>query len=170
MSSELLGRAQTGFFGKLPCLGDFVVRGLPPRFRMVLDQWTTRNFEPFRDQNGSWPEAGFRGVIDWQDNAVALLIHPSRDRVGRVFPIVICHLTGTDEISQSDVDGWADIACPDVTAATKGDLNADELLAKLADISFEKSGGENIERPALWSKDEPPAKPHDALRQHFSSD
>lgn len=90
--------AAAGFFGKLPCAGDFVQRRLPASF---VDAWD-RHFETAvahsRDALGdAWHEA-FHASPAWRfvlapgvcgEAAWAGVMGPGADRVGRCFPMVI---------------------------------------------------------------------------------
>jgi type VI secretion system protein ImpM len=86
----------TGLYGKLPCLGDFVRRGLPDDFVAPWDDWLQEGLLESRRRLGeSWQEiylssplwrfvlpAGFYGSTAW-----AGVLMPSVDRVGRCFPL-----------------------------------------------------------------------------------
>ncbi len=90
--------AAAGFFGKLPCAGDFVQRRLPAGF---VDAWD-RHFETAvahsRDALGeAWHDA-FHASPVWRfalapgvcgEAAWAGVMGPGADRVGRCFPMVI---------------------------------------------------------------------------------
>lgn len=86
-----------GWWGKLPARGDFVGRGLPPRWRAEWDDWLQRGLglaassldgDALRERLGSF--APWRYVVlpaageCWCGIVVA-----SRDRVGRVFPLTL---------------------------------------------------------------------------------
>lgn len=91
-------RADSGFFGKLPALGDFVQRRLPAAFVDPWDQWVRDGLVASRAQLGeSWLELyltspvwrfalapGVAGQGSW-----AGLLMPSVDRVGRYFPLTL---------------------------------------------------------------------------------
>lgn len=86
-----------GWFGKLPCAGDFIYRRLPRNLLAGLDNWLQQGLSQLR---GTYP-ADWRGIYDtaptWNcaiPSAVTQvgqtligLITPSRDRVGREFPL-----------------------------------------------------------------------------------
>ena len=87
-----------GFYGKLPCQGDFVTRRLPWEFTEIWDAWMQRSLLAAREQLGErWLEhylstpvwrfrlaAGLAGPQGWVG-----LWFPSVDRVGRHFPLTI---------------------------------------------------------------------------------
>ncbi|HYE34290.1 type VI secretion system-associated protein TagF [Methylocaldum sp.] len=89
---------KTGFYGKLPALGDFVSRRLPRHFIDNWDQWLQSAIAASREQLGaSWLEvyltspiwrfglgAGVCGVDAW-----AGILMPSVDKVGRYYPLTL---------------------------------------------------------------------------------
>jgi type VI secretion system protein ImpM len=107
--------ATVGFFGKLPCRGDFLRRRVPDEFVAVWDEWLQRCLAQSREQLGgssgnarsdAWLDAYLAGPI-WRfvlaegvcgTGAYAGVLAPSVDRVGRCFPLTI-------------VTQWADSAC-----------------------------------------------------------
>lgn len=86
-----------GWFGKLPCVGDFAHRRLPYPLIERLDAWLQQGMSQLR---GSYP-ADWRAIYDaaptWNcaipaavtqgGQTLVGLIAPSRDRVGREFPL-----------------------------------------------------------------------------------
>lgn len=98
MPAPAVNAGAPGWFGKLPALGDFAGRRLPPQFLAPWDAWLQRALHASRGALGArweaaWLEApvwrfalapGVCGGAGW---AGALL--PSADRVGRRFPLTI---------------------------------------------------------------------------------
>jgi len=87
-----------GWYGKIPALGDFASRRLPPAFITVWDAWLQRGMAASRSSlqehwletylNGPlWSFALFPGVCG--DCAWAGILMPSVDKVGRHFPLTI---------------------------------------------------------------------------------
>lgn len=90
--------AGTGFYGKLPSLGDFVGRRLPPSLLQPWDQWLRECLAASRVQLGdAWLDTyltsplwrfaltpGIAGQGGW-----AGVLMPSVDRVGRYFPLTL---------------------------------------------------------------------------------
>ena len=86
-----------GWFGKLPCAGDFIYRRLPRTLLSGLDNWLQQGLSQLR---ATYP-AEWRGIYDtaptWNcaipppvtqvGQTLIGLITPSRDRVGREFPL-----------------------------------------------------------------------------------
>lgn len=95
--AEGRGRLGTaGWFGKIPALGDFVSRRLPPQFVEAWDDWLSNGLVTARQAWGpNWPSVYLKsptwrfalmpGVLDathWYG-----ILMPSVDRVGREFPL-----------------------------------------------------------------------------------
>jgi type VI secretion system protein ImpM len=111
MDTSATASATVGFFGKLPCRGDFLRRRVPDEFVAPWDEWLQRCLTESREQfvqawGDAWLEAYLAGPI-WRfvlaegvcgTGAYAGVLMPSVDRVGRFFPLTI-------------VTQWADSAC-----------------------------------------------------------
>jgi type VI secretion system protein ImpM len=92
-----------GWYGKLPALGDFASRRLPPAFIQAWDDWLQQGLATARDEWGSrwlerylvapivrfWLREGVLGHMAW-----AGLVMPSVDRVGRHFPLTLAAPAG----------------------------------------------------------------------------
>lgn len=103
--------ARLGWFGKIPALGDFVGRGLPASLVRPWDSWLSAELsescqllaERWADAYTHAPVLGFvldATVIDghgWQG-----ILLPSRDRVGREFPLTIAQCRPTSERMSPD--------------------------------------------------------------------
>lgn len=88
----------TGFFGKVPTLGDFVDRRLPNNVRETLDTWLQGSIAHSQEILGEtwlntyltspvWHFALGPGICD--QNSWTGILMPSCDKVGRYFPLVI---------------------------------------------------------------------------------
>lgn len=113
----------TGFFGKLPCAGDFVQRRLPSSF---VDAWD-RHFENAvaesrSELGGGWHEAYHASPV-WRflltpgvcgESAWLGIMGPGVDRVGRCFPMVIATPLMAEPASATklftDTVAWFDAA------------------------------------------------------------
>jgi type VI secretion system protein ImpM len=87
-----------GFYGKLPCLGDFVSRGLAKDFVQPWDKWLQDSLANSREQLAeTWVDsylvspiwhfmlsANLCGTSSWMG-----LMMPSVDKVGRYFPLTL---------------------------------------------------------------------------------
>ena len=91
-------RGASGFYGKLPALGDFVERALPRAFTAPWDAWLSRALAESRAQLGdAWLDVYltsplWRFVLSDQAcgaGAWAGVLMPSVDRVGRYFPLTV---------------------------------------------------------------------------------
>lgn len=87
-----------GVYGKLASRGDFVSRGLPPSFIQPWDAWLAAGLLASQEQLGAqWLDAYLVSPL-WRfalapdvcgPAAVAGVLMPSIDRVGRYFPLTI---------------------------------------------------------------------------------
>jgi type VI secretion system protein ImpM len=94
-----------GFFGKLPCKGDFLQRRITADFLDVWDPWLQRCVHASREAlQESWLSAYLTSPV-WRfvlssavcgSGAYAGVLAPSVDRVGRYFPLTL--------VSQIDID------------------------------------------------------------------
>lgn len=106
MSDQAVNRAKAaadaaGWYGKLPGLGDFAMRRLPPAFVSRWDDWlqcglhTMRDL-PSGDHDTLAPVCRFwlaDNVVD--GSAWGGLLMPSADRSGRRFPLTVAQPMGT---------------------------------------------------------------------------
>jgi type VI secretion system protein ImpM len=96
-----------GFYGKLPLLGDFVGRRVPVTIIEVWDAWMQSALSASREAGGEgwldmyltapmWRFFAQAGTL--HEQAIAGVVFPSVDRVGRCFPLtVFARLPGTAE-------------------------------------------------------------------------
>ena len=90
-----------GFYGKLPARGDFVLRNLPRSFIDPWDDWLQEAMTTSRSQLGEhWLRSYLTSPV-WRfalsaglcgEQALAGMMIPSVDRVGRYFPLSIVAL------------------------------------------------------------------------------
>lgn len=93
--------AAAGWYGKLPGLGDFAMRRLPPEFVSHWDAWLqsglhTMNDSPAHGSSALAPVCRFwlaPGVVDTL--AWGGLLMPSSDRTGRRFPLTVAQPMAT---------------------------------------------------------------------------
>lgn len=86
----------TGYFGKVPSHGDFVTSGLSRPFQLALDRWIDKGMQMLRNSE-DWEQRfhamrTWRFVVKapiWGDAIVVGILTPSRDRVGRSFPLIV---------------------------------------------------------------------------------
>jgi type VI secretion system protein ImpM len=102
-----------GFYGKLPCNGDFLQRRVPQEFIDVWDPWLQECIHASREAlREDWLNAYLTSPV-WRfvlaegvcgSGAYAGVMLPSVDRVGRYFPLTI--------VAQLNVDDCVlEIAC-----------------------------------------------------------
>lgn len=96
---------QAGFWGKLPGCGDFVARGLPDAFRGCWDHWASRHLAG----REGWPDGGLRLRIAVPGRVAAGLVLPSRDRIGRRFPLALFLLADALP-APAALEPWCDAA------------------------------------------------------------
>lgn len=92
-----MDHAVIGIMGKHPDYGDFLQAGIPEPLVDVMNGWLDACLPVLRDQMGEgWPPFwdGAQDVRFWIGRAVfgqtvVGILHPSRDRVGRRFPLII---------------------------------------------------------------------------------
>lgn len=142
-----------GFFGKLPASGDFVSRGLGPGLRSVLDRWVTQNLATPSQQPENWPKNGVRAVINGPNAPLLLVILPSRDKIGRPFPLAVC--CAVDQLDRNSADQWADLAASIARDAISHGSLPDTLLSKLASLPHPaQATASDIAPPFEWTKNE----------------
>ena len=90
-----------GFYGKLPIVGDFISRRLPDEFLNSWDPWLQRSIACSQEELGEgWLNSYLTSPI-WRfllspgvcgHHAVAGILMPSVDKVGRYFPLTVAVL------------------------------------------------------------------------------
>ena len=149
-------RPLTGLYGKVPAHGDFVRRGLPTSFVGPWDDWLQRGMAAARDRFGDhWPQA-WDAAPCWRfalpagacgPDAVAGVMLPSEDMVGRRFPITLAAIlpagAGVPE------PAWFAALEHAARAGRAGLVDADALAAAIP------APGEAIPAaPVTWSQEE----------------
>lgn len=134
-----------GLFGKLASHGDFVQRRLPPDFVAAWDTWLQQGIHAGRLRHGAhWPERYLQAPL-WRfvlapgvcgQAAMAGVLLPSQDRVGRHFPLTLAaphdHAASSLlDLATSGMD-WFDRLADLAVCAMWGDLALEELELALA--------------------------------------
>jgi len=108
-----------GWFGKVPALGDFVVRRLPAGFRDRWDPWLSGGLvEGAATLGEAWPDT-YLAFPFWRflwieppgTTAWAGVLAPGADRVGRLFPVTVVQAIGDPGLHVPSFDGldrWMD--------------------------------------------------------------
>jgi type VI secretion system protein ImpM len=132
------GPPLAGLFGKVPAHGDFVRRGLPSSFVTPWDEWLQAAVAAARAQLGARWEDAWDNAPAWRfalpagacgPDAVAGVMLPSQDQVGRRFPITLAALLPPGA-SPPDPD-WFDAVEAAALAGLAGHADADALSAAL---------------------------------------
>ena len=94
-----------GYFGKLPCRGDFIQQVLPQDFANRWHEWLQPSMATARDQLGEQFLTYYLNCPAWKfvmapgvcgEQAVAGLTIPSVDQVGRYFNFTLATMLPTD--------------------------------------------------------------------------
>ena len=173
--------AAPGLFGKLASHGDFVQRRLPPDFVAAWDAWLQQGIRDGRARHGAaWPERYLHAPL-WRfvlapgvcgRAAMAGVLLPSIDRVGRHFPLTLaaphdhaasCLL----DLATTGMD-WFDRLADLAVCAMWGDLALAELepvLARLGGPPRRRPGAASAFpearecRAVFWTEGEPGVEP-----------
>jgi type VI secretion system protein ImpM len=157
---------RVGWYGKLPQRGDFLGRGLPARWRGEWDGWLQRGLAlaTAMPDGAAWRER-LDGFAPWRYLALPApgeawcgVLAPSRDRVGRSFPLTLVERLSAPA---SPPDCAARLASL-LDAATQGPDVLEAAIAALpAPVAHEDAPGGPWPGPpcSLWW---PLAAAHDA--------
>ena len=154
-------RPLTGLYGKVPAHGDFVRRGLPTSFVGPWDDWLQRGMAAARDRFGDhWPQA-WDAAPCWRfalpagacgPDAVAGVMLPSEDMVGRRFPITLAAIlpagAGVPE------PAWFAALEHAARAGRAGLVDADALAAAIPAPGEAIPLGATPPLPTTWSQEE----------------
>lgn len=128
----------TGLFGKVPAHGDFVRRGLPSSFVTPWDEWLQAGMSLAREALGARWQAAWDSAPAWRfalpagvcgPDAVAGVMLPSEDTVGRRFPITLAALLPRG--AAPPVAAWFDALEGAALAGRDGRADADALAAAI---------------------------------------
>lgn len=146
-SDALKAREITGWYGKLPSLGDFASRRMSPGFLEAWDDWLAGGLADWRArQPESWLDAylaspswrfllmpgALTGVLS--AGAWAGVLMPSVDRVGRYFPLTLVRplypMPGSVPEAQALL-AWLEELDELTVSALQDDWNVDQLETAL---------------------------------------
>ncbi len=128
-----------GWYGKLPAIGDFASRRLPPLFVEPWDHWLADGLASWRDGDPDWLDA-FLAAPTWRfalgagvpfdaSPGYAGVLMPSVDRVGRYFPLTVVRPRGATE--EQVPAAWLQVLEGLAVAALHDDWNAERFDAEL---------------------------------------
>lgn len=131
-----------GWYGKLPALGDFASRRLPPRFVEPWDHWLAAGLASWREADEAWLDT-FLAAPTWrfalgagvpfaQSPGYVGVLMPSVDRVGRYFPLTVVRARGTFESEAPQA--WLTALEGLAVAALHEDWNAERFDAELGNL------------------------------------
>ena len=138
-----------GWYGKLPTLGDFASRRLPPLFVEPWDHWLAEGLASWRDSDPDWLDA-FLAAPTWRfalgagvpfdkSPGYAGVLMPSVDRVGRYFPLTVVRPRGATE--DQVPEAWLQALEGLAVAALHDDWNAERFDAELEAIDQAADAG-----------------------------
>ena len=138
-----------GWYGKLPSLGDFASRRLPPLFVEPWDSWLANGLAFWRQGDEAWLEA-FLAAPTWrfalgagvpfaQSPGYAGVLMPSVDRVGRYFPLTVVRPRGLREAQAPAA--WLQTLEGLAVAALNDDWNAERFDAELGGLDDAHDSG-----------------------------
>jgi type VI secretion system protein ImpM len=135
-----------GLYGKLPMLGDFVSRRLPADFIRPWDAWIQASLSASKEQLGAhWLEIYLTSPI-WRfvlspgncgDTALAGVLMPSVDKVGRYFPLTLAAVIDDPQKAPADLfveaASWFDDMEQLALSVLTDDIQLDEFDRRLQD-------------------------------------
>lgn len=151
-----------GWFGKLPALGDFASRRLPPRFVGAWDDWLQHGIGEALDRHGGgwldrfaaappcrfWIACAALGATPW-----AGVLAPSRDRVGRRFTLTVAAPAGDAAAAQA-AQQWFDAIERCARSACDGGTVEQLEEALLAVGALPGAGGRVRPAASRWWRDD----------------
>lgn len=132
------GPVAIGLYGKMPAHGDFVRRALPGTFVTPWDAWLAAGIAAARDRLGEEFAAAWDSAPAWRfalpagtcgPDAVAGVMLPSADTVGRRFPLTVAALLPR---GRAPDEGWFAGIEARAREAREGILDADALTRALS--------------------------------------
>lgn len=128
-----------GWYGKLPTSGDFVGRGLPRETVQRVDAWFQNGLIQIRHRTPDWQRffawstpwhcllsEGLTGTVPVEAHLCA-----SADRVGRLFPLIVCHELRHGERVFAGASEWHRKTAQLAVKAIRDQLSADQFDAEL---------------------------------------
>jgi type VI secretion system protein ImpM len=156
------GMEVPGWFGKLPGMGDFGQRRLPPHFRAVWDEWLQTGLQTLRVEREDWVSdylhapiwyfALGEGVMS-QAPWIGVLM-PSVDSVGRYFPLtlaieLVCGNQASVERQMAHIHQWWQRSAKAGLAALDSNMGAEQFDGHLQKQFGDPSDAEMIETSML---------------------
>ena len=165
MPGALAMAARLGFVGKLPARGDFVARGLPRGFTEPWDVWLAEAISGSRTVLGeSWVPAWLEAPI-WRfalpagqcgPDAVAGVLLPSVDRIGRHWPLTIAAVLPRFPGTPQPDAAWIEALEAAGLEAVLSDVAPERLEALLATAPPSVAAGGTV---SWWTEGAPRVAP-----------
>ena len=159
-----------GAFGKVPAAGDFVSLGGGSAVTQSLQAWLQQENDHLASKRLPVPENPIRFVYrDLGGGVVVGALAPSRDKVGRSFPLAIyTHIdvhTAMPRFSAlpTAFDGFLDGACQTLAEASTMELQT--LAGRVSGLH--RPGAAELRDAALWTHDALGATPGNVLLEHL---
>jgi len=174
VSEPVVNAAPPGWYGKLPNLGDFASRRLPPDFIDGWDEWLQRGLAAARGEP-AWQQRYLVAPIlrFWlgpgvlAEGAWAGLMMPSVDRVGRHFPLTLAQPAGSlaDTLAAQAWFDRLDAAARKVldVSFTVDDFERELAAVEADEMSAEVSPSSTAAQSAWWHDDAQPPRCFDGL-------
>jgi type VI secretion system protein ImpM len=167
--SDSTGLYVTGCYGKLPARGDFISRSLSPAFVEHWDAWLQSAMQASRERLGAeWLDCYLSAPI-WRfllapglagREAMAGVLLPSVDRVGRHFPLTIAATIAAESLDLPrtlvEADSWFAELEETALAALDPALDMDAFEARIASLAFPAA---SLVRPQDEGDTVPPRRP-----------
>jgi type VI secretion system protein ImpM len=161
----------TGWYGKLPSLGDFASRRLAPAFVEAWDEWLAAGLAAWREQSPDGWLDGYLASPSWRfvlmpgvlpgalpDGLAAWagVLMPSVDRVGRYFPLTLARPLPAlpDDLAQlHELLGWLQRLDDLALDALHDDWPVDRLDAELTHLGawMPPAAGAAAGLPERWA-------------------
>lgn len=149
-----------GWYGKLPMLGDFASRRLPPAFIEPWDRWLATELARWRESDEQWLTAFLAAPITRfvigpglpmrASPGYAGVLMPSVDRVGRYFPLTVARERphGEEQVSSP----WLQALEGCAIAALQEDWDAERFDSALLGVESSEGAWPDWPAPgqALW--------------------
>lgn len=130
--------------------------------RPILDRWLTTYMAELVRNATAWPEGGVRAVLD-EGPPHLIVVEPSEDSAGRIFPLVAC--APQNGAGRAEANVWADRAWTALLQATEEGATADMLAETMLRIDDPRPGKATLMPPALWWPGTEPAEAYHRLAQ-----
>ena len=165
-----MNASNIGAFGKVPAAGDFVSLGAGSGVSQALQSWLQQENDHLASKRQAVPAAPIRFVFrDPNGGALVGALGPSRDQVGRTFPLAIyTHVDAHTAMPRFSAlptafDAFLDGACQTITDAAQMPLQT--LAARISGLHL--PGAAELRDAALWTHEALGATPGNVLLEHL---